>query len=266
MGMNMIGPARGGVSKEGFLVQTHHHAVIHQEAVLRAHQPVAAFARLQVAHHVGVQHVHQLARVRPLDDDLAKGRGIEQPERAARGIDLADHRVAMALACLREAVRTPPATDGLHVGPLRYVPVVHRRAAQRLEDLAARLAGDGPHGNRRVGRPEGGGADPGDGLVQRISQDRQTVDVAQLSLIRRHAERRVALGMFDALVALARGQLHVRNLHVVLEIQPHLRAFLVARPMGHDPDRRQRILGSAAGGAAFAHRFTHLLQQVGGVR
>ena len=37
----------------------------------------------------------------------------------------------------------------------------------------------------------------------------------------RHAQRGIALGMLHALVAFARGQLHVGDLHVVLIIQPH---------------------------------------------
>jgi hypothetical protein len=79
---------------------------------------------------------------------------------------------------------------------------------------------------------------------QGLRQHRQPVDVAQLPLIGRHAERGVALGVLDALEPLARGEFHVRHLHVVLEVEPHLRLQPVARALRHDPD------GSIAASAA----------------
>ena len=46
--------------------------------------------------------------------------------------------------------------------------------------------------------------------------------------------------MFDRLVAFARGKLHVRDFHIVLIIEPHLGAQLIAGPLRHDPDGFQR--------------------------
>jgi hypothetical protein len=46
--MDAVRPAGGGVAKERILVEPRHHAVIHEEAVLRAHQPVAAFPGFSV--------------------------------------------------------------------------------------------------------------------------------------------------------------------------------------------------------------------------
>ena len=62
-------------------------------------------------------------------------------------------------------------------GVLFFVPVVHRGAAQRLEDFRARLARDRPHRDRGIGRAEGGGADLRDVHVQRMRKGRQAVDV-----------------------------------------------------------------------------------------
>ena len=60
-----------------------------------------------------------------------------------------------------------------------------------------------PKRHRRVGRAEGGGADLRDRPAERVGEHGEAVDVGQLALVGRHAERRVALGMLDAGVALA---------------------------------------------------------------
>ena len=47
---------------------------------------------------------------------------------------------------------------------------MHRRLAQRLEQVAPRLGGDGAKGQRRIGRAEGRGARRRDRLVQRADR------------------------------------------------------------------------------------------------
>ena len=138
--MDAVRPTGCGVAKPGVLGQTHDHAVVGQEALLVAHQPVAALAHRQRRHDIGVEHVEELARIRPLDHDLAKGGDIQQPHLRPRVQDFPMHRLLMRLARARIAIGAAPEADRLHIGALCLVPFVHRAAAQRLEDVAARLA------------------------------------------------------------------------------------------------------------------------------
>lgn len=245
MGMDPVRPARGRVAEPAVLGETHHDAIVHQEAVLVAHEAVAAAPDRQARHDVGVEHVEEAARIGPLHEDLAQRRGVEETELRARVGDLAGHRVAMALARTAVAVGPAPETHGLPIGAMGLVPVVHGRAAQRLEDLAPRLAHQRAEGDGRIGRAEGGGADRGDRRIERACEHGQPVDVAELALIGGHAERRVALGVLDRLVALAGGELHIRHFHVVLVVEPHLRAQRGRGALRHDPDRLgRRLLGA----------------------
>ena len=148
-----------------------------------------------------------------------------------------------AFAFAREGIRPPPVAHRLPVGAVFGVPVVDRRLPERLEQVAPRLARDRPHRDRRIGRAERGGADLRYLGAQLSRQDRQAVDVRQLALVGRHAQRGIALGVLDALEPLARGQFHVRHLDVVLIVQPGLGLQLVWRVRGHVPDRRDRLPG-----------------------
>ena len=95
-----------------------------------------------------------------------------------------------------------------------------------------------------IGRPEGRGADradiaPGDG-----SEHRRAIDIADLALIGRHAERGIALEMLGDAKALARGKLHVGHRHVVLEIDEGL-APALRRPATPGLPRRFHRRASA---------------------
>ena len=122
------------------------------------------------------------------------------------------------------------------------MPAMHRCAPQRLKDVAARFARQGTQRHRSIGGPERRRPHIRDLVVQRIGQNGQTVDIGQLSLIRRHAKGGVAFGMFNAGIALPRGKLDVRHLHIVLKIQPHLGAQFGIGPLRHHPDRLHRGL------------------------
>ena len=115
----------------------------------------------------------------------------------------------MGFPTARKTIGPPPLAHRFKIGPLRLVPAMDRRAAQRLKQIAPRLTGQRPERHRAVRRAEGGGAHLWDRLVQTISKHRQTVDVTQLSLIGCHAQSGIALGMFNRTVAFTRGQLHV---------------------------------------------------------
>ena len=77
----------------------------------------------------------------------------------------------------------------------------------------------GVKGGRNVVVPTAPMIAPGD-----LGQHRRAVDVAGLALVGRHAERGVALEMLGDAEAFARGELHVRHRHVVLEIDEGLAA------------------------------------------
>ena len=57
MRMDAVRPTSGGVAQPCILINAGNNAVINQEAVFRAHQPIAAFADGQIAHHIGVHHI-----------------------------------------------------------------------------------------------------------------------------------------------------------------------------------------------------------------
>ena len=118
-GMDAIRPARGGVAQPGILVNPRHNAVIRQEALLVAHQPIAAFADRQRAHHAGVKHVQEPPRIRPLDDDLAKGRGIQQPQHCCGCSAPRDAPPVRGFRRAREAIGPAPQADRLQIGLLR---------------------------------------------------------------------------------------------------------------------------------------------------
>ena len=129
MGVDAIRTASGGVAEPCVLIDARNHAVVHEETVFRAHQTVATFAGLQRAHHIGVEHVEELARVRSFDDQLTKGGGIQEAEVVAGVLDLAVDRIVNSFARTHIGVWAPPMADRLPMGTVAVVPVVHRRLA-----------------------------------------------------------------------------------------------------------------------------------------
>ena len=243
MAVDAVGPAGGGVAQPGVARQARDDAVIHQEAVLAAHQAIAAFADRQRRHHVGIHHVQEPPGIRPLDQDLAQGRGVQRADPVAHRQNLSVDGPVPVLASAGIAVGAAPVAHGFEGRAVAGVPVVHRRLAQRLEGVAPGLGRDGAKGQRGIGRAEGGRAGGLDRLAQRVRQHRQAVDVADFALVGGHAQRGVSLGVFDAGIAFAGGQFDIGDLHVVLEIQPHLGAQPVGRVPGHHPDGQGRALG-----------------------
>src|SRR5665213_4184127 len=87
----------------------------------------------------------------------------------------------------------------------RFVPIVHWRAADRLEMASDVAAGEAAQRHRRVGRPEGRCTDRRDRLAAQLSKQGESGDVARLALVGAHAESRIALEMFDRAISFARG-------------------------------------------------------------
>ena len=100
------------------------------------------------------------------------------------------------------------------------MPVMYRCLPYRLKNFIARRARNRAHGDRRVRWAKGGCAHRWNIGIQSPSEHRQTINIRQFPLIRRHAQCGVAFGMFDAFKPLLRRQLHIADLDVILEIQP----------------------------------------------
>ena len=187
MGVDMFRPAGGGMAKPCVLGHADNNAVIHQKPVFRTHQPIAAFADRQRGHHVGVHHVKELARIWSLHDQFAKGRGIKQPKAFARILDLTVYSVFNALTVTQIGIRPAPLTDWFIVGTVVISPVRDRRLADRLEQVILRHTRNRRHRYRCVGRAKRGGPDIRDIIIQSLRKDCETIDIAQLPLISRHA-------------------------------------------------------------------------------
>ncbi len=184
-------------------------AVVEHEPVLAQHQPVARFADRQRREGVGIDAVEEDAGVFPLHVDLAEGRDIAHPGLTAHRRHFAVHRILGLLAPFRVVKRAKPGPGLDEHRPLLHGVSVRRRKPGGAEVGAAVMAGKSADGDRREGRPEGRGADrtdiaPGDG-----SEHRRAIDIADLALIGRHAERGIALEMLRDAKALAHGKLHV---------------------------------------------------------
>ena len=122
------------------------------------------------------------------------------------------------LALEREIAGALPLPHVLEHGPFGARPIMGRRRARGIEELAACGAREGAEGHGRVGHAEGGEADCGQGLVEGRGRDAERVHVRGLALVGRHAGRGVALDVLDRAEALAHGELHILRGHIVLEI------------------------------------------------
>ena len=134
-------------------------------------------------------------------------------------------------------------THWLPVHAVVVMPIVQRASAHGLENITLRLTCDRSHRNGGVRRTECGGADSRNWRIKRTRKNRQTVNIAELTLICSHAKRGVALGVLNTLIAFLGSQLNIAHFHVVLIVQPHLRAQRDIRALGHNPYRCHRRLG-----------------------
>ena len=136
-------------------------AVVEDEAVLAQHQAVARLADRQRREGVGVDPVEEGGRVRALDVDLAEGRDVADADAARappspRGSPRRASRVSPGCGKYCARSQRPVSTN---TAPCSSRPVMRRREPRRAEILAAMMAGERADRDRRVGRPEGRGAD-----------------------------------------------------------------------------------------------------------
>ena len=115
--------------------------VVEDHAVGMAHQPVAARTDLQVREAVRVDAVEEHADVRPLEVDLAEGRGVHHGHGTASRRSLAQDGLVHRLTVAREVARPLPLADVLEHCPVVDVPGVDRA-----------WSGQGREGRRDHGR------------------------------------------------------------------------------------------------------------------
>ncbi len=202
--------------------ETRDHAVVVHEAVFAQQHAVARTPDGEVGEVVDVQPGQELRCVGADHLDLAERRGIEH---AAAGTDceaLARHRCMHVLARAREVAGALPQADVLEDGAMRQRPVVGGRGADRVEQVAAIVAGKTAERHRRVGHAERRQSDLWRGAVEALRHERQRVHARGLALVGRHAGRRVALDVLDRLEALPGREHQVAGRHVALEIDERL--------------------------------------------
>ena len=129
-------------------------------------------------------------------------------------------------------LRAQPGTGLDEHGALLGCPLVRGRQPRRAEMLAAMRAGERADRHRHGRRAIAGGAGRGDGLAGERGHHGEAVDVRQLALVGRHAERGVALEVLDRAKALAVRQRDVGGGNVVLEIDKSLASIAVTCQSG----------------------------------
>ncbi len=192
------------------------HAVVEDHAVFLAHQAVAGLAHIELGPGVGVDAVEELAGIRPLDVDLAQGRGVQQADAVAHRLALAGHGGVDVFTGLGEVPRPLPLADVFELGTVFHVPGMQCSEAHRLEQVTTVATRYRAECHRRVVGAEHGGAHFRNGDTDRTGGNRQAVDVAQFALVGTEAQRGVALDVLDRLEALAGRQLDGGGGHVVL--------------------------------------------------
>src|SRR6202035_4007928 len=107
--------------------------VVHHESGLVQQHSVATASRSKPGEAAGVEPVEELCRVGADNFDLAECGRIEDADAVAHGAAFARDGGMHVLAIVREAPRALPCPDILEHRTLSLGPVVHRRAANRLE-------------------------------------------------------------------------------------------------------------------------------------
>ncbi len=218
--------AGGGGDVEAVRRGSRHHAVVVHEAVFAQQYAVARTAHGQIRPVVDVHAAHELGGVGTDDFDLAQGRGVEQAAGVAHREALARHRGMHIFAAARKIARALPQADILEHRAARLRPGVGGGGAHRVEQVAARNAGQAAEGDGREGHAERGQSHLRQGHLKALGHDGHGVEIRGLALIGGHARGGVALDMLDGLKALARRQRQIARGHIVLPIDE---GFLAAR-------------------------------------
>ena len=216
------GAARGGGDVEAVGCEPGDDAVVQHEAVLAQHKGIAAASDGQTGDIDRINQIEECRGIRANDFDLAERGGVEQTHGTAHGTAFARDGGGLRFAGARKAAGTLPGADVLEDRTLRRGPVVQRRVPHRLQQFAARGAGQRAECHRRIGHAERRVPDSGDRLLQQAGDSGQGVDVRRLALVGCHARGGVALDMLDRAKAFARGNPQVLGGDVVLQIDEGL--------------------------------------------
>src|ERR1019366_5721360 len=181
---------------EAIRAETRHHAIIVDESVVAAEYPVARAPDTEIGPTVDVQSIHEFGGIRTDDFDLAQSRRIENAAGVAHREALARDGCMHSFTGPREIPRALPEADVLENGAFRRRPFVRGRRTQRIEQIAARDAGENTETHRRVGHSKGRVAHLREGAVELLRHDRHRVEIRRLALIGGHTGGGVALDVF----------------------------------------------------------------------
>ena len=215
-------------------------AVVEHHALFVEHETVAAAPYAELRPPIDVDAVQKRRRVRPPDVDLAEGRRVEDPGRAAHGEALPIDRVAHRLAGPGVVPGALPLADVLELRPGLAVPIVHRRLPDRVEELAQIPARHCAEGDRRVWLSERRSPYLRDRPVEYFGERADPVDRTRPALVRTHPQCGVALDVLDQLVPLAGGDGYVSYSRVGLEVDESLAVPLRRTRSRHDPAGARR--------------------------
>ena len=199
-------------------------AVVEYDAVLAQHQAIARAADRQFGERVDVQAIEEGSGIRALHVDLAERGDIAQADGLTHRTGFTQDWTPAGLPALGVIERTQPCAGFQENGTSAGVPVVQRRAADRLEVLAGLAAGETGEADRRHIGTERRHSDAIDRLGARFCQDRHANQTAGLALVGGHAVRGVALGVLGVLVAFAMGEADIGGGHIVLQVDEALAA------------------------------------------
>ena len=240
---------RGGAAGRGghdvsVVGQAHRDAVVEHHPVEPEHQAVPDRPDGQVRHAVRVHPIQEHARVGPAHVDLAQCARVEHAHARAHRAALASDRRVHVLAVPREVARALPLADVLEDGAVRFVPVVDRRHADRVEQRPAVDAGQRRERDRRVRRPGVRRALRAGCPAEQPVHDLGGQDAAGASLVDRGADVGRTLHVLGARQSARHGVRDVGDRLVALGLDVLL--GIVAVVDHPDRERRRHVAGGRA--------------------
>ena len=202
-----------------------------------SHGGVPGPAGLEAGHPVHVEAFEKLSRIGTLHVDLAKGRGIHDPDAGPDRTAFPRHRVVHRLPRPGEIPGPLPLTNVLEHRAQRGMRRMNRRRPNRIEPRTDRSAGHRPERYRLDRRP-GARRPPADRRAKYRSGDRGGVHLGGPALFDTGAGQGIALEVLDRLNPGAQCPNESGHGHVAVEV--HERTGLVPIGRGHMPKLRGR--------------------------
>ena len=238
----------GRCHNEMIFRQTASRAIIHCDTIFAQHQTIAHLANSQFRKRIAVEFVEERRRIRALHIDFSKRCTIAHTDRGTGCFDFAVYRLTpMGFALDREPLRAQPIAHFNKNRAALFRPEMRRRQTCRVELHPAHTTRQRANGHRRVRRAEDRCTHIGNTFACNLGHNRETAHVGCLALIRRHAQRRVALEVLNGFEPFLMRKLHVLDRHIVLLIQPRAFAALDIPKSG--------LLGRGVIGCWYIRRF-----------